>query len=103
MSEIKTNRCKAIIASNMCSICGIAVMCISKIACNEKGVNGFDIVVFEILFSLMASFMFVLLFMNMQSLKVQPELRVNLFVRCLVGLVSLMSFTVGAALTSITI
>lgn len=61
--EMETNRLKAIVASNLCSICGIAVMCLSKIACNQKGVNGFDIVVFEIIFSLIASFMYVILFM----------------------------------------
>ena len=78
-------------------------MCIAKIACNEKGVNGFDIVVFEIIFSLTAALLFIFLFMETQVFYVVKELRPTLLVRCFLGLLAHMSFTVGAALTSITV
>ena len=60
--EIETNRCKAILASNFWSLFQFAVICLSKVACNDKGVNAFDIVLWDSTFSIVLAAILILAF-----------------------------------------
>ena len=73
----------------------------TKVACNKKGINSFDLVIFANLFSIVISG--ILACVTGKGFYVVKELRMPLFWRSVVGLIGLISFTLSAALTSITI
>ena len=72
-----------------------------KVACNDFGINPFDIVLMTNITSIL--FSTVIVFCSGESFYLEKEIRKPLIIRCIVGLVALISFTIGAALTSITI
>ena len=98
---IKTNRLKAVIATNLQAMMQFVFICGTKIACNEKGVNAFDIVLFANLISLVGSTIFSLC--TGKGFIVAKELRGALITRSVIGLIGLTAFTFGAVLVPITL
>ena len=98
---IKTNRLKAVIATNLQAVMQFSFICGTKIACNEKGVNAFDIVLFANVISLVGSTIFSLC--TGKGFIVAKELRGALITRSVIGLIGLTAFTFGAVLIPITV
>ena len=101
MTTIQTNRCKAIIAINISAIFTVSLISVTKVACNEKGLNSFDIVVFANLMSLICSTIFS--YFTGKSFNIEKDLRWTLFFRALAGFIALVSLTLGAALIPISV
>ena len=101
MTSIQTNRCKAIIAINISAIFTVSLISVTKVACNKKGLNSFDIVVFANLMSLTCSTIFS--YFTGKSFHIEKNLRGTLFFRALAGFIALVSLTLGAALIPISV
>ena len=96
-----TNRFKAILAINLAAITTVAFISVTKIACNEKGLNSLDIIVFANIDSLVLTVIYSI--SVKESFSVEKKHRCALFTRSVTGLVGLMTITLGAALIPVSV
>ena len=92
---------RAIIAVNLQCIFAVIFLGLAKVTCNEKGVNAFDITFFANVISIVGCTLFALV--TKKGFTVPSELRKALALRSVVGLIGLLSFTIGAALVPISV
>lgn len=97
-----TNRFKAIVAQNLFCVFQFFFIYSMKIACNEKRVNTFDIILMANSTTLLASVIAVLAFGSKMS--IDKRYRMALLIRCVVGgALGIACFSLGAVLIPMTL
>ena len=100
--KIVTNRVKAIVAQNLFAVFQFLYICGTKIACNQKRVNAFDMMLFSNSSMVVVTGFSVVLFGT--QLSIDRRYRAALLTRCVVGgAIGLACFSFGAVLIPITL